>query len=260
MMKNVDIEVKTAELEDIDLEKYTKYAKEGKVDSIENEIAMLDNDLTALGIPSNMIHLPLEQINMLVFMVSSDTFCKYTGKMTLNNVLESFIETFENDKTVNYLLKNAFERKQDLKYNSETGEYEPTGKYYYVKRPQGNKHIIKLRMLAGKFWNENNLKKYMKTARELFVDGGIERNDKFKDMVFEEAMNNEDPQIRARFSSMHSKIEGLDKNKGIQIVNMFEKHGGKEFSEHASEISGNGLFNISNAIDAEISEVGDDDE
>ena len=260
MQKNVDIEVKTMELEDIDLEKYTEYAKKGEVKHIENELAILNNDLTALGIPSNMIHLPIEHINMLVFMVSGDTLCKYTNKKTLNNVLESYIETNTDDKTVKYLLKNAFERKERQEYDKDTYQWVGTGEYYWVKRDNGNQYILKLRMLAGKFWNENNLKQYLKTAKETFIDGGIGRNDKFKDMVFEEAMNNDDDQIRARFSSMHAKLEGLDKNKGIQIVNMFEHHGGKEFSENASRISNNPMYDIGNTIDADFEEVSDDDE
>lgn len=261
-----------AELEDVTLESYTNHAKNGTLDQIENELELLGG-IQAI-VPQNMAHLSEKEFIMCMLMYSNDVYCEYTNKKTQGDIVSSFIMTFENgddkfSKHIQYLVKNSFSIKRSVvkasektvsgsKDNSEETNIEYKESYAISNMA----NYIRLKSHALSFWNKNNLKQYKKLVTDL-LNGGISEIERFEDKVFDEAMNNEDASIRARYASIYSKNKGLDKSKGTNIVNMFH-YGGAETIEQLANVSGNSRLSIKDVLEAdsfsEIENIGDDDE
>lgn len=260
------------ELEDITLESYTEHAKNGTLEQIENELELLGGIQTI--IPQNMAHLSEEEFVMCMLMYSNDVFCEYTNKKTQGDIVSAFIMTFENgtdkfSKHIQYLVKNSFGIKRNVIKVSEKsvmksmGDSEETNIDYRESYAIINMATyIRLKSHALSFWNKNNLKQYKKLVTDL-LNGGISDIERFEDKVFDEAMNNEDASIRARYASIFSKNKGLDKSKGANIVNMFH-YGGAETIEQLATVSGNSRLGIQDVLEAEslgdIETVGDNDD
>lgn len=257
------------ELEDVTLESYTQHAKNGTLDQIENELELLGGIQNI--VPHNMSHLSEEEFVMCMLMYSNDVFCDYTNKKTQGDILSAFIMTFENgsdkfSKHVQYLVKNSFSiKKKVVKANEKSvtsydrGSSEETSMEYKESYAISNMaNYIRLKSHALSFWNRNNLKQYKKLVTDL-LNGGMSDIERFEDRVFDEAMNNEDASIRARYASIFSKNKGLDKSKGANIVNMFH-YGGAETIEQLADVSGNSRLGIQDILEADSVSVGDDDE
>lgn len=260
------------ELEDVTLESYTKHAKNGTLEQIENELELLGGIQTI--VPKNMSHLSEEEFVMCMLMYSNDVFCEYTNKKTQGDILSAFIMTFENgsdkfSKHIQYLVKNAFSIKRNVikasektVFNSRDSSEETNIDYRESYAISNMATYIRLKSHALSFWNKNNLKQYKKLVTDL-LNGGMSDIERFEDKVFDEAMNNEDASIRARYASIFSKNKGLDKSKGANIVNMFH-YGGAETIEQLANVSGNSRLGIQDVLEAEsfgeIESVGDDDE
>ena len=261
-----------ADLEDINVKSYTEHAKNGTLDEIENELALLGGISTI--VPSNMAHLSEEEFVMCMLMYSNDVECEYTNKKTQGDVVSSFIMTFiENDtkmgRTIQYLVKKSFRKTNVItkssREESNGGDYDETKlKEEYVSRYKIANYTsyMQLKAQAYAFWNRNNLKQYKKLITDL-LSGGISDIEKFEDKVFDEAMNNDDPSIRARYAGIYSKNKGLDKSKGANIVNMFH-YGGAETIQQLEKVSGNSRLGIQNILEADseaiMIEEGDNDD
>lgn len=213
----------------------------------ENELSLV-GDLSLLGVPATMSKLSFEGFSVLSYMVDSDSVCEYTGRKTLNNILESYIEANSGDKYVRELVNRVWEKHYET---DENGKMVMKG---YRRKEGSNNHYLLLRAKAAKFWADNGLQAHMEVAKEFFNYGGITRVERLKDATYDDALYHEDPQIRARNRAMVMKFEGLDKNKGNVVVNLFDKHGGRELTEHISELSGDKLYDVSTIIDADIEE------
>lgn len=259
------IELNTVEMEDVDLKSLGEHAKNGTLDTIENELSLLGG-VKAL-IPETLSFLSEEEVLMLMMMTSNDIECEWTNKKTTNNIIESYIMTFYTHdsklgKFVKGLVDGAFykdiiiDKEQESSGYSGENTFESTTKVVSKKYKIGRMtKYIQLKSMALQFWNSKNLKQYMKMFRDL-QNGGISELDKFEDMVYDKAMNSEDSSISARYSQIYSKNKGLDKTKGSTIVNMFH-HGGKELTAQLAQASGNMKLDLQDIIDAE---VGDGDE
>lgn len=262
--KDYDNKLDTVELEDVDLNSFFDHAKNGTLDQIENELAILDG-ISSI-IPKNLAHLSVDEFTMLMLFCSNDIYCEYTNKKTLNDIVSSFIMTFVDSNTnygraIKYLIREAFfedkiiTKQEDTTAMSTQGDVESTKTTFIKKfKIKSMTKYLQLKSNAMSFWNKNNLQKSRKMVYDL-LNGGVDDLEKFDRMVFDMAMNSTDDGTKARFASIYSKNKGLDKSKGAVIVNLFEKHGGKEMTQQLASATGNNLIDIGKVIDAE----GDED-
>jgi len=251
------------ELEDINLSEYVNHVKGGTTDEIENELMLLGGIKSI--VPLNMAHLSEEEFVMCMLMYSNDVECDYTNKKTEGDIVSSFIMTFiesesQMGKTIRYLVKNTYKLEEKvtkfIKQDSmtDTGDIETLKKEYTEKYVISNMtNYMRLKSQAYAFWTNNNLKQYRKLMKDL-LNGGISEIERFEDRIYDEAMNSDDPTIRARYASIYSKNKGLDKSKGGNVVNMFH-YGGKETANQLHQVSGNNVLEIDDILNADSIEM-----
>ena len=223
-------------LKDIDEKTYFDAIKNGTIEQYENEIALSEG---ALSIPKEILELPIKAQYVLAFYNDKEFINKETGKNTYQNVVESYIAASEDSSVV----KKAFKKNEDG---------------VMVPDPE-NKHIyMKVKQHALSFWNNNNLSQIVDIFKKLMY-GGRRQEELLKDAIIDDALFNDDVDIRLKSRNQAIKILGMDKNVQSIGQDVWLKGGGKEFGKHLSQYLNNDGYDLSNYIEAEISEVSSDE-
>jgi len=224
-------------LKDIDENIYLNAVKEKTIEQYENEIALSEG---ALSIPKEILELPIKAQYVLAFYNDKEFTNKQTGKRTYQDVVESYIAATED----NSLVAKAFTKDSN-------GNIVPNAE---------NKHIyMRVKQHAISFWNNNNLGQLVEIFKKLMY-GGRRQEELLKDAIIDDALFHEDIGIKIKSSNQAIKILGMDKNVQTFGQDVWLKGGGKEFGKHLSQYLDNDGYDLSNYIEAEIDEDGDDDE
>lgn len=231
---------KTAKVEplrDFDNDTFFTALKEKTIDTYENEIELSKN---SLSIPKEIIELPIQAQYMLSFYNDRSWVNQETGKKTYNDIVESYIASLDDTKFINNLYITKEEPSQD-------------GSYVIVKKyldPEKKSQYMFLKQKAISYWNDNNLSAMIDIFKKLML-GGRKHEDMIKDEIVENALHNEDENIKLKYLNQAIKVLGLDKNIQMQGKDVWKSGGGKEFGSHASKVLNMPSLDISKYVDGE---------
>jgi hypothetical protein len=235
-------------LKDFDESIYRLAVKDMTLEQYENEIALSEG---TLSIPKEITELPMRAQYMLAFYNDRDYVNEETGKKTYQDIVESYIATFEDSSFV----AQAF-----LEQEFNDGK----GNVYIKKVPNpANKQIyMRIKQHAISFWNNNNLSQLVDIFKKLLY-GGRRQEEVLKDAILDDALYHDDLKFKISSRNQAIKVMGMDKNVQTLGQDVWLKGGGKEFGKHLASYLGNDGYDLSTYIDAEFEETeesGDSDE
>jgi hypothetical protein len=231
-------------LRDFDESTYRMAVKDMTLEEYENEIALTEG---ALSIPKEITELPVKAQYVLAFYNDKDYVNKETGKNTYHDIVESYIAATEDSSFV----KQAFIEQE---FNDGKGNVFTK----MVPNPE-NKHIyMRVKQYAISYWNNNNLSQLVDIFKKLLY-GGRKQEEILKESIVDDALYNDDINVRIKSRNQAIKVLGMDKNVQTMGQDVWLKGGGKEFGKHLSQYLNNDGYDLSNYIDAEFEESDSDE-
>jgi len=224
-------------LEELDNDTYFQALKEKKLDTYENEIALVGETLM---IPKEIIELPIQAQTVLSFYNDKDYINKETGNKTYNNIVESYIASIEESSWVEDIFQKFPVYDKD---GNETG-------YRTMVAPEKKKEYTILKSKAISYWNKNELNQVVDIYKQLML-GGRKREDMLKDAIVDDALFHPDENYRLKSRGQAIKVMGMDKNVVMQGMDVWLKGGGKEFGSHMAKAFGIASADLSKYIEGE---------
>lgn len=222
----VDRERKVPELKELNEKDLIEVLRKNEIDIYENEIALLDE--MSLGLNLNELG---DRQTMFVFnFLDNDMMNTLTNVKTKNNLLNSFIMTFENHEEIS---NSIWEARYEKIYDKNGEPYE------IVKFPI--KDFVMYRKWvsrASKYWNNNNLEKYVDNFRFL-LEGNVDRAETLKDAIYKDSIS-DNVSERVLLDSRRQMVDilGLKKERVHNNLNIFTSGGGRDMANAIQEIGG----------------------
>lgn len=235
---NEDIKRKLPELEHIDESDVKDIILKNELTLLENELSLLDEK--KLGF--NLDELNESDVSFVFNFVDKDTVNPYTEKKTKNDLLNSYIMTFDNYESIS---KSIWE----ITYvNNGTDDKPKFDKKITIKDfPLYRKWKIR----ASKYWADKKLDDYVVNMKTLF-EGKVERSEILKEAIFNDAID-ENVSEKVKLDSRKQMIDilGLKKERANNSINIFHQGGGSDLVNSLKDMSNMEV----EVVDMEIDEV-----
>lgn len=230
------IERKLPELSNIDEKDFKRIIEERELTLLENEIALLDE--TELGL--NLNELDERKLNFLFNYTDSEMINSYTGKKTKNDIVNSFIMSFDNGDTIS----------RTVWYVSKS--IDDKGLENTVVKIADFPLYRKWKLRAVKYFNDNKLNDYVGNMQTL-VEGKLDRAEVLKEAIFSDSISDNVSEKTKLDSRKHMiDILGLKKPTGSNQINIFHQGGGRELVESIEGLANERIEIIDAEIDDDI--------
>lgn len=244
-----NVERKVPKLKNIDESDLSDIIRDKEIALLENELALLD--LNSLGL--NIDELDEKELNF-TFNFIDGVENPYTQKSTKNDLLNSFIMSFDTHDKISRDIWNVYME------NIGTDE-----KPNFVKKVEVNDVALfrKWKLRAVKHWSSNKLDDYVFNLKQL-LEGNLDRAEVLKEAIFSDAISNDGVSEKTKLDSRKHMIDilGLKKERSIGQINIFHQGGGQELVESLDTLRGDiydaEFEEIGDDYDAEFDEIGDD--
>lgn len=231
-----NVERKVPKLKNIDESDIGDIIRDKEIALLENELALLD--LNSLGL--NIDELGEKELNF-AFNYIDGVSNPYTEKGTKNDMLNSFIMSFDNHDKISRDIWNVYME------NIGTDE-----KPNFVKKVEVKDIVLfrKWKLRAIKHWSSNKLDDYIFNLKQL-LEGNLDRAEVLKEAIFSDAIS-DDVSEKTKLDSRKHMIDilGLKKERSIGQVNIFHQGGGQELVESLDTLR-------DNIYDAEFDDIED---
>lgn len=227
------------DLREIDIEDLTLILRNKELELYENEIELLD--LKPYGL--NLNEIGEVETNFVFHFLDKEMTNPFNNKKTKNDLLNSFIMTFDNHDEISNLI---WEVRPYL-----TG-YDKDGNELFEPRTYIKDYVLfrRWKSRAIKYWNDKGLDRYIDNFRDL-IEGNLDRKEILKDAIFNDAISDEvSENIKIQNRRLMVDILGLKNTRDTSGVNIFVSGGGREMAKSIEKMTGQ-TIDVTNLLDDE---------
>lgn len=201
------------DLDDVDTIK--EIITNNEITLLENELALLDSQ--SLGM--NIDELDERDLLFALNYLDNEITNSYTEKKTKNDILNSFIMTFENSYDISLSIWSAI----DVNVGNEDNPI-------YVKEVKIKDIAMysKWKLRATKHWSKNRIEDYVFNLKTV-LEGKLDRAEVLKEAIYSDAISDDvSERVKLESRKMASNFLGINKETQSNSVNIFHTGGGKE--------------------------------
>ncbi len=226
--------------EQVDEKAYVEYAREGKLDLIENEISLIEE---SLSLPSAFMSLDEQCQQILLLYLDEGLVEPYSGQPTHNNKFASFLMTYPNKRLLSEIFVKTIER------DINDDPYEVIN-----VSPEKYSEYLKLKAFATSLWKQNALHQVVRPMRDVLKYDGFKAEEMLENAILDDALSNDKSNYTLRNRSMAIKIKGMEKQNSLQLFNVYLDKGGEQLNKRISQSSGNNAVDLIPSLNDESDE------